>query len=97
MRYRDDDFGAYRLAPALCLEGESRISYEHAHSDREIFARLHYRRAVGWHDRNEAARKRLGAFVLGALLGIRVLSRTRPDRKLLAGIGNPLFRSLRGP
>jgi TetR/AcrR family transcriptional regulator, transcriptional repressor for nem operon len=38
----------------------------------------------------------LARLFLGALLGIRVLARTRPDRKLLTGIGKPLLRLLRG-
>jgi len=39
----------------------------------------------------------LARLFLGALLGIRVLARTRPERKLLTGIGKPLFRLLQGP
>jgi TetR/AcrR family transcriptional repressor of nem operon len=39
----------------------------------------------------------LARLFLGALLGIRVLARTRPDRKLLTGIGKPIFRLLQSP
>jgi TetR/AcrR family transcriptional regulator, transcriptional repressor for nem operon len=39
----------------------------------------------------------LARLLLGALLGIRVLARTRPDRELLTGLVRPLFLLLQGP
>jgi TetR/AcrR family transcriptional regulator, transcriptional repressor for nem operon len=39
----------------------------------------------------------LARLFLGALLGIRVLARTSPDRDLLIGLIRPLFKLLKGP
>jgi TetR/AcrR family transcriptional repressor of nem operon len=39
----------------------------------------------------------LARLFLGALLGIRVLARTSPDRELLTGVARPLFALLQAP
>jgi TetR/AcrR family transcriptional regulator, transcriptional repressor for nem operon len=50
-----------------------------------------------WNDSTSQAAKDLARLLLSTLLGIRVLARTRSERKLLEGLIRPVFALLNNP
>ena len=50
-----------------------------------------------WNDSTSQAAENLARLLLSTLLGIRVLARTRPERKLLEGLMKPVFALLDNP